>query len=622
MKKSLFFVPLFAALAFTSCSSDDNIDSGGADSANANGRYLAISIVSTDGSFNTRAGEGTTPDPSKGDQYDTYEDGLAEENEVKGLRIYFFGPNGSPINVKDNNTGGNYYDVPEKDITINEEETPEHGATVEKTLNAVIVVNSGEQIPSKLIAIVNPTPQLVADKTAYTIRDLRNFVNNYSNEANNNKRFVMTNSTYAESGNVVEAAQIVSDNFQKNAEDAKKHPVSIFVERNVAKVRVNSTIPDKTTLTDGVIMYPVLDKATNTQLTISRTTTTGEEPNITTKTEEVGVYVKFYGWDVTADLKYSYLLKAINLGWQLNQSGYANWNDAAHHRCYWANVCGGGTKNDQENQYYSYNNENNFKQTKFDGTEWKYCNENAEKKYNTTTFANTSILIKGELCDKDGNPLTITEIAGTRIIDDNTGTNLKMTFLEMLKVGRDAHTHYKAIKDATGKIIGYKEIDIEDITFMTATDANTTYLKANTPTSGRYYVYPCLTTAAEQEEWYTGLKQDESGKWSLDPDKKLNDASEINSHLYQMGHAKIWKSGMTYYYTDIMHHTSPNVLGVVRNHIYDISLNMVYGIGTPVYDPTENIIPEKPQKDDTYVAAEIKILSWRLVTNNVDLEWE
>lgn len=85
---------------------------------------------------------------------------------------------------------------------------------------------------------------------------------------------------------------------------------------------------------------------------------------------------------------------------------------------------------------------------------------------------------------------------------------------------------------------------------------------------------------------------------------------------------------MTYYYFPIQHlgHMGKDGKnygknGVVRNHIYDSTITKLYGLGTPVYNPDETIYPEKPEDNDSYIAAQIKILSWRLVNNNVELEW-
>ena len=101
--------------------------------------------------------------------------------------------------------------------------------------------------------------------------------------------------------------------------------------------------------------------------------------------------------------------------------------------------------------------------------------------------------------------------------------------------------------------------------------------------------------------------------------------SEINTSLSEkVDKALVWQSGMTYYYYEIKHlHNDQNQLmtGVVRNHVYETTVTKILGLGTPVYDPAEKIYPEKPSKNDHYIAAEINILSWRLVQNSYELEW-
>jgi hypothetical protein len=80
---------------------------------------------------------------------------------------------------------------------------------------------------------------------------------------------------------------------------------------------------------------------------------------------------------------------------------------------------------------------------------------------------------------------------------------------------------------------------------------------------------------------------------------------------------------MTYYWTDIKHLGAANKtgeFGVVRNHAYKVNITDIKGYGTPVYDGTTGfIVPDKPEDIKTYVAAEIRILSWRLVENDYPL---
>lgn len=66
---------------------------------------------------------------------------------------------------------------------------------------------------------------------------------------------------------------------------------------------------------------------------------------------------------------------------------------------------------------------------------------------------------------------------------------------------------------------------------------------------------------------------------------------------------------------------TPGWFGVVRNHIYKVNLTGIFGLGTPVFDPDEIIIPEKPEEKDVYLAADIRILSWRIVDHGYELNW-
>ena len=87
---------------------------------------------------------------------------------------------------------------------------------------------------------------------------------------------------------------------------------------------------------------------------------------------------------------------------------------------------------------------------------------------------------------------------------------------------------------------------------------------------------------------------------------------------------QVRKDGMTYYFTPIRHlaknKTEMGYYGVVRNHSYRITINTISGFGTPVYNPDEVIDPVIPKDTETYLAARINVLSWRVVTSSVDLD--
>lgn len=81
--------------------------------------------------------------------------------------------------------------------------------------------------------------------------------------------------------------------------------------------------------------------------------------------------------------------------------------------------------------------------------------------------------------------------------------------------------------------------------------------------------------------------------------------------------------GATYYYTPIKHLGEAGKLGeygIVRNHSYQVTIQNIKGFGTPVYDPKKEIDPMIPSDENTYLAASIKVLSWRVVSSKVDLD--
>ena len=127
-----------------------------------------------------------------------------------------------------------------------------------------------------------------------------------------------------------------------------------------------------------------------------------------------------------------------------------------------------------------------------------------------------------------------------------------------------------------------------------------------------------VAAAAPAKDYEVKIKfADETGK----PDA----AKDV---LANLGNAKKWEDGKCYFFVDIEHFGTydGNLLkGFVRNHQYEITINSISGWGTPGDlgigggDPEDPIIPEEPE-DESYVAATINILKWKVVSQNVDLK--
>lgn len=74
-----------------------------------------------------------------------------------------------------------------------------------------------------------------------------------------------------------------------------------------------------------------------------------------------------------------------------------------------------------------------------------------------------------------------------------------------------------------------------------------------------------------------------------------------------------WNNGVTSYWQNI-EHLAEGVFGVVRNHIYDYNVTAFNGLGIPGDNPG------KPEDKESYMAAALRVLNWRVVSHNVTLE--
>lgn len=442
--------------------------------------------------------------------------------------------------------------------TAQDQSSTSSDGNVEKILNATIIIHTQDGDKVPTSIIAVVNPP-DGLTTVQDTAELNAKVADYSST----DKFIMSSSVYAKDGVKMEAVSVAGHLYENEA-SAKANPVVIYVERVLAKAR----------LTVGL---------TATANGLYKTTTDGSE---TFGAEEI--YVKFLGWNVTATASKSYLIKAINPSWPDNLFGTPKWNTADYSRSFWAiNPAGIGQ------QWGNFTTHAQYMKSFKDGElihNYTYLQENASDNFSTgaNTKQSTQVIIAAQLVDKNGNALEFVDYAGER------------TTIEGLK-NKYASASGLWKQTAAGK----KQIEASDIELKTATTVG----EANQSTNGRYKVYAQLTDAAAGLTWYTS---------------NAEDATSVNANtiLKGLGGAKVWKNGYTYYYFDIKHF-GQNIgnIGVVRNHVYAANITNLKGLGTPVYDPEETIYPEKPGAEDTYIAAEIRILSWRLVKQDISLEW-
>lgn len=562
MKKYFLFMSVLASLFLAGCSQEeiapDGEDNG---SGEANTSYMAVNLMSSDVK-GTRAAAG-------------YEDGSVDENNVEKVRFYFFTANGAIAPVKFlNGSYVNYYDwtPSEKDQKKDVVDTDD----TESVLNATIVISTkdGDKLPQSIAAVLNPTG--LKDKSM-NLTELKGVVTDYAGPVLTSKgKFVMFNSVYGKDKAEVCAVPIESTNLQKTPGNAEKNPITIYVERSVAKVKVSLGTDVASASSDKL---QLADKDGN-DLKVG-----GEQ-----------VYLKLGGWSLTAETTEGRLVKAIDPTWA---SDWWNGSGAFAHRSFWAI-----NSKDAANKYsVSYNDITTLFTTA------KYTNENALDYDTESPINRTKVILKGQLCKADGSNFTIVRHLGAHFADTYSETPadnlpaLKANILSQLTA--NGYNYYLENEQTrTG-------LSANDLKIVIATQDKIENSKNNC------YVYAQLTDEAAQKTWYNSL------------DKTVTTtitASEINNNLKDkdiVDWALVWKDGMTYYYYEIIHYgIGENATkGVVRNHIYDTKITKIAGLGTPVYNPDEVIYPEKPDENNHYIAAEINILSWRIVSNEYALEW-
>lgn len=564
MKRNLLFMSVLAFLFLAGCSQEE-IAPNGEDNGNgeANTSYMVVNLVSSD-VMGTRAAAG-------------YEDGEGFENKVNSVRFYFFNGDGGAVNVKlQNNSYVNYYDwTPSKDTeNPDQSDGTNDKDDIESKLKATIVINTkaGDGIPQRIAAVLNPTG---LDNNSKSLSELKAVVADYATSGENGLtsegRFVMFNSVGG-GGEDFSTTLIKDKNLCKTEADAIANPVTIYVERSVAKVRV--TLDANMGFTDNKLALKDKD---GKDLKVG-----GEQ-----------VYLQLDGWGLTAETSEGRLVKKINTEWE------GTWWYTSY-RSFWAINSMTAT-----NRYHSYNDIS----TSFGKDNVLYTNENAQLTdiggAAGQATERTKFILKGKLCKANGDAFTIVRHLGVHFADTESETEtenlteLKKSILSQLSA--NGNNYYYSTES------GREQIGTGDLQIVVATQ------EENENSQNNCYVYAQLTTDAAAKTWYTSLE----GGTAIG-----NAAPEINGKLANeeiVDRALVWNSGMTYYYNKIKHLN--DFEGVVRNHIYAINVTKIAGLGTPVYDPDETIYPETPEENDHYIAAQINILSWRVVDEDYELVW-
>lgn len=558
---------LASALMMTvmSCSSSDDLNGGGADANDKS--YLAIRINNVGSVAGSRA---TTTEPE-------YDNGTEDENHIESVRFYFFNSDGTPYILKNNgqSTGKNWL---EKNGDLNTENKDNPNVSMISNPLLVIEGNTGAS-PAVMIAVINPN-SLDGNKLgegAKTLDDVkRTSIFSKFYDTTGNKDFVMSNSVYVANG-VEKCASIVTGFVATTPDAAKSKPVDLYVERVVAKVQ--PTIDANYAATDG-----------------RKWTKIGGKDAM-----KVGVYgtndiyAVVDGWGVADEDGRAELVKQVKTTWNDENLGISVWTSPDYHRCFWTSsvafAAGTGAEGNAPVNH-SYNDYANRQLTAC-----AYTLPNAPTTVAPDPYASTltKMVLATHLVYKDGadyKPAEICQYRGQEYLHiEDVKTEVANNFAEYYIKKGDTRT----------------KLQPSDIEFTTTADGIKDYEVVAT-------LRPLVEGESLQKK--TGTTEEASSYQNVNKEDLQNAMNEEK--------AQIRKDGMAYYYVPIRHlgtdPKKPGYYGIVRNHVYSINIQNMYGFGTPVYDPDKTIDPTIPSNDATFLAARINVLSWRVVKYDANLD--
>lgn len=494
-----------------------------------------------------------------------YENGEGPENAITKARFYLFDALGNPYTVTTNEAPDAVAATNYVDITTLENQGKDE-PNVESIKKGVLVFKgTTTELPTSIVAVLNPPATLTGSKS---LSDLQTAIADYSSTTS----FVMSNSVYASEGTEVVATDIVGKVAQSQP-DAEANPVDIYVERVLAKVRVTFSNADKEN------QYKVSEDG------------------------EPAVYAKILGWAVTRTADKSNLLKDINPAWDDMTLGFT-WNDEPFHRSYWAITPATVTLEKKSQDEIINDQKPATPEGATNISVPRYCQEN------TKADEHTEVVVVAQLVNEEGNPNPIYKYFG----EEHDSEEDILTLI--------ANKYNNVYYTRTGGTLlpgGGTEYEYES--FITPDNI---HFEATTPETG-----------GEDYEAIAQLDDDalngvtiyiENPDYTGSNEKYIeltNAETTINEELAK-NPAQIATEGYVYYYTPIKHlgttTGSTGEYGVVRNHIYDVTITDIKGYGTPIFDPDKDIDTTHPSNEEVYIAARINVLSWRVVSSDVTLE--
>ncbi len=435
--------------------------------------------------------------------------------------------------------------------------------SVEKKSGKVIVMRNPTSIPASIIAILNPTDAMKAKSNYSTLTGMSG---DYATTAlTTSGAFIMSNSVYMNSNKeAVIGTPVTNENLYVTT-------VGQNGTEPTDKEILNAIKPVTIPVEKVVAKVNVTEKKDNEDKSAVTVSGTGVKLNGAETATNLDVVIT--GWWLDRTNPQSYLLKKIDTSW-----AGAWWNHVDYKRSYWATAY-----TPTAYTHYAYSTAT---------TDDKYCLENTNQTYHT------QVVVAAKL-QQNGKEVSLIKWRSNFYTEDG----FKDEFINLAEVQQ----YYKESTEA-GK---YETIDADDLDF--------TYNKtSNTSDEGLkdYQAQVVLKTGVTVYKKVNGTINTTAEK-----------EADVNAVLSGLATVQFWQDGQTYYYTSIKHSDVTEdtgkmaEFGVVRNHLYKLTINSITGLGTPVPNKDLVIVPGDvtDATEYSYIAADVEVLQYKVVSQSVDL---
>ena len=617
MKKSILLTGIAALALLFSCNKSELVDDGPKVTEDMTVAYATVRI-SMANSTGTRA------------TFDGFEYGTEAENAVSSLLLVFYDANGNVV--------GQSIDDPfswTEDATHNPGNDNNVNVADKYTKTVAISLIEGASLPSSVVAYINPTAQDIKDfvtdlasaKELTRPAKTTGTVPGYVPATIEAGAFAMNNSCY---GDYSIATAIPQGAIYKKG-GTPGEPIDIYVERVVAKIELAAPANGNgVTIND----YTVYDGLTSEKMTLT---------------------YELEGWASQAKSQNTNVLKkmpATTVDWM---------NPANLYRTYWAASYGYDMNNAQfpvtgadnfnaedyllEYVAYEGTNDGTYAENKFEGV--SYVLEN--------TYENSRLVVlngENEPTQQEGtNPwaaVTSIILKGSYTASANAdaaGFYLRNGYIYDPAEEKQVPAYYYYAKKNEAELIQTMISGIHS--FATAADGTID------PTVLELVYVPMRPTILGDEVEsaanlrFVQIKEDadvtiyipnpDFGKEGAETaEQQWIEATEYDADADLQkfgGFVKYYDANKAFFYVPLQHYYTGTLTsqylpldeiqtgtyGVVRNHLYRLTVNSISGLGIGIGDPTDIPLPD-PQEDQEFeIQAKLNVLEWHVVGQIVDL---